>query len=82
MAHAAHISEENRLRNCEIEWLLDSGCTDHKINNDEYLEKSIDLKENVNIYLGDNRFCNGLNRELIYLNGTLDSYTHRDKKQQ
>ena len=55
-AHAAHSSEGNSLRNCDIEWLLDSGCTDHLINNDEYFEISIDLKENVNIYLGDNRF--------------------------
>lgn len=36
-------------------WLLDSGCTDHIINNINYFDKSIDLKEPVNIYLGDNR---------------------------
>ena len=36
-------------------WPLDSGCTDHIINNVNYFDKSIDLKEAVNIYLGDNR---------------------------
>ena len=36
-------------------WLLDSGCTDHIINDVNYFDKSIDLKEPVNIYLGDNR---------------------------
>ena len=36
-------------------WPLDSGCTDHIINNVNYFDKSIDLKEPVNIYLGDNR---------------------------
>ena len=45
----------NRLRNNEIEWLLDSGCSDHIINNENYFENCIKLKEPVNIYLGDNR---------------------------
>lgn len=55
-AHAARSSEVNKLRNEEIEWLLDSGCTDHIINDDNYFEKCIELKEPVKIYLGDNRF--------------------------
>lgn len=54
-AHAAQSSEINRLRNYEIEWLLDSGCTDHIVNDESYFENSIVLKEPVNIYLGDNR---------------------------
>lgn len=44
-----------RLCMSEIEWLLDSGCTDHIINNEKYFENCIDLKKPVNIYLGDNR---------------------------
>ena len=35
--------------------ILDSGCFDHIINNENYFEKCIELKEPVNIYLGDNR---------------------------
>ena len=47
-------SEAKRLCNNDIEWLLDSGCSDHIINNENYFEKCIELKEPVNIYLGDN----------------------------
>lgn len=56
-AHAANSSEMNRSCKSEneIDWLLDSGCTDHIINNDRYFEKCTDLKNPVNIYLGDNR---------------------------
>ena len=36
--------------------MLDSGCTDHIINSVDYFGKCIDLKEPVNIYLGDNRY--------------------------
>ena len=48
-------SEANRLRNNEIEWLLDSGCSDHIVSKENYFENCIKLKERVNIYLGDNR---------------------------
>lgn len=55
----AHVVKSNdnqdRLGN-EIKWLLDSGCTDHIINNEDYFEKCILLKEPVNIYLGDNSY--------------------------
>ena len=54
-AHAAHSSEVNEISANEIMWLLGSGCTDHIINNVNYFDKSVDLKEPVNIYLGDNR---------------------------
>ena len=43
MAHATHSSEANSLCNNELEWLLDN------------VLKCIELKEPVNIYLGDNR---------------------------
>ena len=55
----AHVAQSNysqgRLGN-EIQWLLDSGCTDHIINSEDYFNRCIDLKEPVNIYLGDNRY--------------------------
>ena len=52
-AYAAQNLGKERLVN-EIEWLLDSGCTDHIINDERYFEKCIELKEPVNIYLGNN----------------------------
>ena len=54
-AHAVCSSELNKLSKCEINWLLDSGCMDHVINNDKYFDNFIELKEPVNNYLGDNR---------------------------
>lgn len=54
-ACAAHSNETNGNDESEINWLLDSGCTDHIINDERYFEKSINLKQPVNIYLGDNR---------------------------
>ena len=48
-AHAAHSSAVNEISANEIMWLLDSGCTDHIINNANYFDISIDLKEPVNV---------------------------------
>ena len=49
-------SEVKRLDNsCEINWIVDSGCTEHIINNTDYCENCIDLKEPINVYLGDKR---------------------------
>ena len=39
--------------NGRIDWLLDSGCTDHIINNDKYYSDSINLKTPVNVKIGD-----------------------------
>ena len=36
-----------------IDWLLDSGCTDHVINDDKYYSDSIILKVPVNVKIGD-----------------------------
>ena len=55
-AHPAQSNyNQGRLGN-ELQWLLDSGCTDHIINSVDYFDKCIDLKEPINIYLGDNRY--------------------------
>ncbi|CAD7094238.1 unnamed protein product [Hermetia illucens] len=40
----------------EIKWILDSGCTDHIINNDKYFENFKILEKPVNVYLGDNSY--------------------------
>lgn len=53
-ANTAYNSDANSLNNIEVNWLLDSGCTDHIINKDEYFDECIKLREPVNIYLGDN----------------------------
>ena len=39
----------------EIECILDSGCTDHIINDENYLCKAIVLKEPINVKVGDRR---------------------------
>lgn len=39
----------------EIDWILDSGSTDHIVNNDSYFENFEILKSPVNVYLGDNK---------------------------
>ncbi|XP_060831535.1 uncharacterized protein LOC132915737 [Bombus pascuorum] len=54
-ALTAHSRETNKISENEIVWLLNSGCTDHIINNESYFEKCSDLKEPVNIYLCDDR---------------------------
>ena len=49
-------SNENTVTNKnEIKWLLDSGCTDHIINTDEYFEKQITLKDPIKVKVGDGR---------------------------
>ncbi|CAD7079065.1 unnamed protein product [Hermetia illucens] len=40
----------------EIKWILDSGCTDHIINDDKYFENFKILEKPVNVYLGDNSY--------------------------
>lgn len=39
----------------QIHWLLDSGCTDHIINNEKYFNECITLKEPINVKVGDGR---------------------------
>lgn len=53
--HAAHNTEMENVSCNEVKWILDSGCTDHIINNDRYFENSKTLKNPVNVHLGDNR---------------------------
>lgn len=39
----------------EVNWLLDSGCTDHLINNDEFFENVINLKKPIDVNLPDGK---------------------------
>jgi len=45
--------------NHDIEWILDSGCSDHIINNDAYFDKSIVLRNPINVKVGDGRTLKG-----------------------
>lgn len=42
----------------QIEWILDSGCTDHIINDDRFYEMAVLLKNPVSVKLGDGRMMN------------------------
>lgn len=44
---------ETKDDSSEIKWLLDSGCTDHIINDEKYYSQCIELKEPVNDKVGD-----------------------------
>ena len=57
--HFARECQDGRFGN-EIHWLLDSGCTDHIVDDEKYFENPIVLKEPVNIYLGDNRYIKAM----------------------
>jgi len=45
--------ELNSRDQIKIDWLLDSGCTDRVINNEEYFSKCITLREPVNVKIAD-----------------------------
>ena len=57
------VREEDRNRQEEvnvsegdrIEWILDSGCTDHIINNESYFTNYVYLKNPINVKIGDGR---------------------------
>ena len=51
---SANIRNGN-VNETKIEWILDSGCTDHVINNENYFSDAIVLKEPINVKVGDGR---------------------------
>lgn len=55
IANNTKMSEDEKPKKDQIEWLLDSGCTDHIINTDEYYEKCETLKKPVKVKIGDGR---------------------------
>lgn len=48
-------TEQHEVSNDKITWLLDSGCTDHIVKNDKLFSEYIELKNPVDIRLGDGR---------------------------
>uniref|UniRef100_A0A2S2R071 Copia protein n=1 Tax=Sipha flava TaxID=143950 RepID=A0A2S2R071_9HEMI len=43
------------MKDKHIDWLLDSGCTDHVVNRNDVFVNSIELKNPVNVNVGDGR---------------------------
>lgn len=52
----------------QINWLLDSGCTDHIINNDQLFYNYVELKKPVEVKLGDGKDSKQLNLEILLCN--------------
>ena len=55
LVNMAETKEEHVAGNDQINWLLDSGCTDHIINNDIYFDTFINLNPPASVKLGDGR---------------------------
>jgi len=61
------MSNENIENNVEtynssvnkIDWILDSGCSDHIVNDDSYFSESLTLKNAINVKVGDGRTLKG-----------------------
>ena len=51
------VNYSSEVNNCEneLEWVLDSGCSDHIINNDKYFVKLSKLENPINVKVGDGR---------------------------
>lgn len=43
----------------KVEWILDSGCSDHIVNDDTFFAESINLQNPINVKLGDGRILKG-----------------------
>jgi hypothetical protein len=53
IANTSTVYQSERSSNGEIEWLLDSGCTDHIINTDEHYDACETLNTPVKVRIGD-----------------------------
>ncbi|CAB3248534.1 unnamed protein product [Arctia plantaginis] len=54
VANSTHLTKENdKQMKGQIEWLLDSGCTDHIINTEEYFDACETLEKPVKVKIGD-----------------------------
>jgi len=49
----------------EVTWYLDSGCTNHIINDDKYFDKFINLKNPANVKVGDDRILQAIKIDRI-----------------
>jgi len=44
---------------CKIDWILDSGCSDHIINDDSYFSECLNLAKPINVKVSDGRVLKG-----------------------
>jgi len=44
---------------CKIDWILDSECSDHTINDDSYFSECLNLAKPINVKVGDGRVLKG-----------------------
>ncbi|XP_076292289.1 uncharacterized protein LOC143214785 [Lasioglossum baleicum] len=51
----SNITYEGAQNEMQLKWLLDSGCTDHIVNEDMYFDECVTLKVPVNVKVGDGR---------------------------
>ena len=58
-------TENGNVNEKEIKWILDSGCTDNVINDENYFSKAIVLKEPINIKVGDVRILEATKVEYV-----------------
>lgn len=80
IATDAFITEVNRDDECDvkmyacdtnkIEWILDSGCSDHIVNDESYFCESITLEKPINVKVGDGRILKGtkIGKIMTYFN--------------
>lgn len=52
-------SEVNVCDASKIEWIIDSGCTDHIVNDDSYFNECAELSKPVEVKVGDGRILKG-----------------------
>lgn len=62
----------NEAPSDSITWLLDSGCSDHIVNDKRYFAKYIELTTNVNIKVGDGHLIKALGIGTVEMNCIVD----------
>lgn len=67
------IDTTNETVSNKIIWLLDSGCSDHIVNDIKYLSKYIELTKNVNIKVGDGHLIKALGIGTIVMKCKVDN---------
>lgn len=53
--NASEVGNNFRLGKNQVSWILDSGCTDHIVNDDRLFSEYVVLKEPTDVRLGDGR---------------------------
>ena len=67
-------TENVNLNENKIEQISDSGCTNHVINDENFFNKAIDLKELINIKVGDGRILKAI--KVGYVNSKFKTFNN------